>query len=297
LDSKETKDRLKIEEYERLKQWFSSVEDWNEGDVCQTRRLWLELVGLPIQIWSEENIKKIAETWGDVVLVEKESSKLESFASAKVIIDTLCMKPIEDEVIIQVKDIGFTVSVFEAKTEYTIFHSGPLDGVSLDPADTLDSGNNSGGDLEDQLHMDRDNRQVLGNNGDVQGGNVEEIARASRCDLNLNLNLNSSHLEDQHRDCHNEAFKAIVMAGSNQEVSEEGLNVAKVLGVVEKSPLLSLNADVEGASGLLEDRLTSRNVVSASSSSRTKTAQLSGNDYYMELEKLNPSRLHQLRLK
>ena len=63
-----------------------------------------------------------------MVLVEKESSNLESFASAKVIIDTLCMKPIEDEVIIQVEDKGFKVSVFEAKTEYTIFHTGPLDG-------------------------------------------------------------------------------------------------------------------------------------------------------------------------
>jgi len=134
LDSKETKDRLKMEGYERLKQWFSSFDDWDEGDVCLTRRLWLELVGLPIQLWSEKNIKKIAETWGDVVLVDKESSKLESFASAKVVIDTLCMKPIDDEVIIQVGDKGFKVSVFEAKTEYTIFHSGPLDGVSLDLA-------------------------------------------------------------------------------------------------------------------------------------------------------------------
>jgi len=206
------------------------------------------------------------------------------------------MKPVEDEVIIQVKDLGFTVSVFEAKTEYTIFHSGPLDGVSLDPTDKLDSGNNLGGDLEDQLHMDRDKRKVLENNGDDQSGTAEDDARASRCEVNLNLNSNSSHLVDQHRECHNEAFKAIVMDGSNHEVCEEGLNVAKEIEVVEKSHLISLNADLEGASGMLEGRQMTRNVVSASSSSRTKTAQLSGNDYSMEMEKLNPSKLHQLQL-
>jgi len=71
------------------------------------------------------NIRKIAEKWGDVVLVEKESSDLESFASAKVIIDTLSVNPIEEEAIIQVEDKGFKVSIFEAKTEFTIFHTGP----------------------------------------------------------------------------------------------------------------------------------------------------------------------------
>jgi len=72
----------------------------------------LEIVGVPIQIWSEQNIRKIAENWGDVVFMEQETSKQESFASAKVIIDTLSVNLIEDEAIIQVEDKGFRVSVF-----------------------------------------------------------------------------------------------------------------------------------------------------------------------------------------
>ena len=49
---------------------------------------------------------------------------LASFASAKVVIDTLCMSPIEYESVIQVENEGFRIAVFEAKTEFTIFHLG-----------------------------------------------------------------------------------------------------------------------------------------------------------------------------
>jgi len=59
--------------------------------------------------------------------VEKDTSTKASFASAKVVIDSLCMNPIEDEAILQVGDKGFRVSVLEAKTEFIIIHTGPLD--------------------------------------------------------------------------------------------------------------------------------------------------------------------------
>jgi len=36
------------------------------------------------------------------------------------------MNPIEDEAILQVEDKSYRVSVFEAKTEFTIIHTGPL---------------------------------------------------------------------------------------------------------------------------------------------------------------------------
>jgi len=95
------------------------------------------------------------------VFVEKESSKLESFASAKVIIDTLSVNPIEDEVIIQVENEGFRVSVFEAKTEFTIFHTGPLDEDNSVPSTIQDNVQlavmGSGDDMEDQVNLDHGN--------------------------------------------------------------------------------------------------------------------------------------------
>jgi len=94
LESKESKDRMKIEGKERLENWFYSISDWNESDVCQTRRVWIEIVGLPAQFWSESTIRVIAANWGDVVLVENETTTMESMAAAKVLIDTLSMQHI-----------------------------------------------------------------------------------------------------------------------------------------------------------------------------------------------------------
>ena len=59
MESKEIKEKLKNERAGCLKQWFTTIRDWVEDDVCQTRRLRLEIVGVPIQIWSEQNIRKI----------------------------------------------------------------------------------------------------------------------------------------------------------------------------------------------------------------------------------------------
>ena len=124
LVTKEFKEKFKTEEEERLRKWFSSISDWAKEDACQTRRLWLEMVGIPLQLWSEHNIKRIAENWGDVVHIEEDTARLTSFASAKVVIDTLCLSPIEDEVLIHVGNEGYRVAVFEAKTEFKIFHMG-----------------------------------------------------------------------------------------------------------------------------------------------------------------------------
>ena len=55
------------------------------------------------KLWSEHNIRKIAQNWGDVAFVDKSTASHESFASTKVVIDTLSVNPIEDEAIIQVE--------------------------------------------------------------------------------------------------------------------------------------------------------------------------------------------------
>ena len=81
MESKEAKEKLKLDGQGCLSQWFSSINDWMEEDVCQSRRIWLEIVGIPIQLWNQQNIRKIAKNWGDVVFVEKDTAMKMSFAS------------------------------------------------------------------------------------------------------------------------------------------------------------------------------------------------------------------------
>jgi len=279
MDSKETKESLKDEAKEMLNQWFYSFDDWEEADVCQTRRLWLEIVGLPIQLWSETNIRKIAELWGDVVLVDNETSTMESFASAKVVIDTLCMSPIEDEAIIQVEDKGFTVFVFEAKTEFIIFHSGPLDGGSPDPSISKANGHLGTDAQVNQVNPNLGDSRVDGINGTTQDDGAQ-IQNNGDSGLDLNLNSNSNFSQDVGHpwDGCNKATEATGVVGGNRDECGDGLNEDWGATTLEMAPLI--NAEAEGVSPVI-------NTTVSSSSSKTRTAPISSNGYSKELVMLN----------
>ena len=286
MDSKESKDRLKIEGKGRLEQWFYSFSDWVESDVCQTRRIWLEIVGLPIQLWSEFNIKSIAANWGDVVMVEKESTTLESLASAKVLIDTLSMHQIEEEAIIQVEDKGFKVFVFEAKTEVTIFHIGSLDEDcpgSVSPEVIGAIGIHSQDGVAGQFNQDEGNRQKDGGGDQIDGGDS--------C-LNLNLKFNSDSLSPRGagklRGYHPQADTALILVEANRGACAEELIEGRVDGVLERAPLTAEETEgveqrapviAEGTEGV-EQRIM--NETSQASVTRTKSAQLCDNDYSAE---------------
>jgi len=215
--------------------------------------------------------------------VEKESSKLESFASAKVILDTLSVNPIEDEAIIQVKDKGFKVSAFEAKMEFTIFHTGPMEEDSSGPSISKGNGKldvmNSDGRMEDQINSDHGDRQEDHSNGDIQGGRDEDQARTGCCDLNLNLNSNFTQHGGQPRGYHNEVIKAMDMVDDNQDGCDDCINAGRIEGLLMKTPVFTMGAEAEGVTGLMGGRRASNDEISYSSSTKTKTAQLSGNDY------------------
>ena len=153
----------------------------------------MEIVAVPIQLWSEQNIKRIAENWGDVVYVEKDTSLKASFASAKVVVDSLCLNPIEDEAILQVENKGYRVSVFEAKTEYTIIHTGPLDEEASSSSMKFNcsqkmNGRRSNGEVADQAEMEYiERRKVLSHAVEHNDREGEQIP-IDRCNLNSNSN-------------------------------------------------------------------------------------------------------------
>ena len=247
----------------------------------------MEIVGVPIQIWSEQNIRKIAENWGDVVSVDRETASLESFASAKVVIDTLSVNPIEDEAIIQVGDLGFRVSVFEARSEFTIIHIGSLEEETSAPSmkskhackvDDLDSN----GVMAIKANLDHENRQKdhdhddeVGHREDEQPGAVGRIS-----------NLNSNHINDvgQHRDLPTGSINSVVDVDKSSKLGDARLEDDRSEGVGRDSLLLENEA--EEVKGQIEGTRGSYDALSESSSTKTKTAQLSGNDYSEEIEKI-----------
>ena len=96
-----------------LYQWFSDVKKWGVEDRCETRRVWLDIVGVPPQGWQWENFKKIAELWGRLVSLGKQTSATDSFEVMKACIITKSMHKINYEVVLLLGSCGYRVVVSE----------------------------------------------------------------------------------------------------------------------------------------------------------------------------------------
>ncbi|MED6107465.1 hypothetical protein PIB30_014316 [Stylosanthes scabra] len=57
---------------EDMKNYFLEVRKWSSGEANRTRKVCLEVIGLPIHGWSKENMAKIGEVWGRLLKVEEE---------------------------------------------------------------------------------------------------------------------------------------------------------------------------------------------------------------------------------
>jgi len=282
LESKESKDRMKIEGKERLENWFYSISDWNESDVCQTRRVWIEIVGLPAQFWSESTIRVIAANWGDVVLVENETTTMESMAAAKVLIDTLSMQHIQDEAIIQHENKGFKIFVSEAKCEFTIFHIGSLGKEGPDSAALVDN---------EAVVMRVEGPDKIGENrpeeivgGQFDGGEGQADGNGGILGSNLNSNSLSDFLTPrgmgQHRDHQAESGTPICAMDNNRGDYAGELFEGTGDRVLERGALIDGEDELGGKGGMNYE------AVSQESGTKTKTADLSGNNYSEEVEKI-----------
>ncbi|MED6150381.1 hypothetical protein PIB30_071725 [Stylosanthes scabra] len=65
---------------------FIEVRRWTTGEVNRVRRKWLEVTGLPTHGWMRENMMKIGEVWGKVILIQDDNGK--HFNSFRVLVDS-----------------------------------------------------------------------------------------------------------------------------------------------------------------------------------------------------------------
>ena len=96
-----------------LEQWFIDIRKWGMEVCCETRRVWLDVIGIPPHGWVWENFKQIAELWGRMICLGKSSSNTESFEAMRILVATKVMQRIEAVVILQVGYGGYRVSVKE----------------------------------------------------------------------------------------------------------------------------------------------------------------------------------------
>ncbi|KAK9715046.1 hypothetical protein RND81_06G139500 [Saponaria officinalis] len=67
-------------------QYFCKLYPWNPFQFCDSRRIWLEIIGVPPQCWCRETFEKTAQLWGDLVCLDTLILKMENLMVGKVLL-------------------------------------------------------------------------------------------------------------------------------------------------------------------------------------------------------------------
>ncbi|KAK8635500.1 hypothetical protein V6N13_004234 [Hibiscus sabdariffa] len=96
-----------------LLQWFDTIQEWSSDIKLDRRHVWLAVRGVPVQAWSKHTFKNIAEVWGSLVYIDKDTSATTSFEQGCILIETDVMNRIEDVVELVVNGRLYPLRVHE----------------------------------------------------------------------------------------------------------------------------------------------------------------------------------------
>ncbi|KAJ8429203.1 hypothetical protein Cgig2_032989 [Carnegiea gigantea] len=96
-----------LNNHEELDIWFNNIKRWSIDDSCETRRVWVEVFGVPPCGWCWENFDKIASLWGRLITLGKAISRTDSFEPMKMLIVTDVFNRIDQDVILNLRDGGY----------------------------------------------------------------------------------------------------------------------------------------------------------------------------------------------
>ena len=80
---------------EELEIWFHGIKKWSRLDDCDTRRVWLDIYGVPPYGWLWGNFNRIAGLWGRLICLGKPIYRTDSFDVMRVLIATDTFQRIE----------------------------------------------------------------------------------------------------------------------------------------------------------------------------------------------------------
>ena len=102
-----------LSQQDELHQWFTELKAWGPEDYCDSRKVWIVILGVPPHGWCWENFKTIAELWGNFICLGKSVSQIDSFESMKVLIATKILQKIDSEILLQIGSCGYRIKISE----------------------------------------------------------------------------------------------------------------------------------------------------------------------------------------
>ncbi|MED6143938.1 hypothetical protein PIB30_010602 [Stylosanthes scabra] len=85
-----------------LLSYFGEVRDCSECEANRSRIAHIEMFGIPLQAWSSDNFRNVAEVWVTVISLDEGSFMGDNYNSVKATIDTNWLKPINDAAFLEV---------------------------------------------------------------------------------------------------------------------------------------------------------------------------------------------------
>lgn len=154
-----TQDRMEevLSNNEELDLWFVSVKKWDDYDYWETRRVCIEIFGVPPHGWTWDNFKKVADICGRIVCLGKSIARIHSFDSMKVLIETDRFHTIEADVILSIEDSGYRLKIKEVGSSPQVIQPARIP-CSSPLAEALDSNHGVVGfeDLDDEVALEDD---------------------------------------------------------------------------------------------------------------------------------------------
>ncbi|MED6216614.1 hypothetical protein PIB30_009207 [Stylosanthes scabra] len=100
-------------EHELLYSVFDEVRNhWNTF-WCLSRRVWIEVIGMPISLWCPENFENVAKLWGKVLRFDDRTEEPKSFTIGRILIDSYQWEHINEWISIKIENQTFEVHAKE----------------------------------------------------------------------------------------------------------------------------------------------------------------------------------------
>ena len=86
--------------HEELDLWFKDITKWRKYESCESRKVWVEVFGVPPRGWCWENFKKISELWSGLISFGKSILRTDSIEFMKMLLVTTIFSRIEEEILL-----------------------------------------------------------------------------------------------------------------------------------------------------------------------------------------------------
>lgn len=117
-ENKDIRDKLIQDKW--LQKWFGEVKKWNGEAASLERFAWIDLVGLPLDIWSLKTFKSIGELWGHFISASNDALSDFSFSKASMLVATDAKNKIDEWIWVEVQGREFEVRAMEGSSFHAL---------------------------------------------------------------------------------------------------------------------------------------------------------------------------------